>query len=313
MSALLAGLRHVVAFVAILALVMWVVAVPPPPEPDAYNFITHFRIAMGFVTGWVMHGVYRMWLFGWEDFKRSRAELAQKNQRIASLEKELGMAAVLAIALLLMPTGAEAQDSEANWVRYVLKRQCYRHVDAFGAVSYPCYRRRVAVREYAQNHRYRLVDEHAYRAPERERDEPPRVHCLWDQGPMRATGDDKLEEDRAQVSAQDHWSATVENRFGTRYSDIRYAANATSSCPRKVPTSATEKGQAILGIRHFVCEFEATPCAAPKLPVDEDTRAKRGSERADDAAARRADPRPARVEYYQAPPPPKRRFWQRRD
>lgn len=209
-----------------------------------------------------------------------------------------------------LSTTAEAQE-ETGWVRYAFRQQCYRHIDMFGVVTYPCFQRRVAVQRYP-NHRYRLVDERAYRAPEREREreETPRAHCLWDLPPIRATGDDKLEEERAQVSAQDRWSIEVETLRGTRFSDIRFAAQMTAACVRKVPTSATEKGQAVIGVRHYVCTIEGTPCASPKLPQDEDTRAKRGSEKIDDAAARRADPRP-RVEYYQAPPPP-RKWWQRR-
>ncbi len=221
--------------------------------------------------------------------------------------------ALLALAILLMPTGAEAQDRDTAWIRYAIRQQCYRHVDVFGAVTFPCVRRRVAIREYEPrrehpNYKYRLVDEHAYRSPE----EPPRVHCLFDQPPIRATGDDKLEEDRAQISAQDRWAIETETLRGTRFSDIRFAAQMTSACVRKVPTSATEKGQAVIGVRHYVCTVEGTPCASPKLPQDEDTRAKRRSEKADEEAGRRADPRP-KIEYYDAPPPPKRRFWQRRD
>jgi len=144
---------------------------------------------------------------------------------------------------------------------------------------------------------------------ERREDDPPRAHCLWDFPPIRATGDDKLEEDRAQISAQDRWSIEVETRHGTRFSDIRFSARATSACARKVPTSATEKGQAVLGIRHFACVYEATPCAAPKLPVDEDSRAKRSSEKRDDETGRKADPR---ADFYEPQPEPKKRWYQRR-
>lgn len=138
-----------------------------------------------------------------------------------------------------------------------------------------------------------------------EREEAPRMRCLYEYPAIRATGDDKLEEDRAQVSAQDRWSIEVETLRGTRFSDIRNAAYATSSCVRKVPTSATEKGQAALGVRHFVCQYEAIPCASPKLPQDEDTRAKRSSEKREDEV-RRNDPREG---YYESPR--KRRFLDR--
>lgn len=149
---------------------------------------------------------------------------------------------------------------------------------------------------------------YGYERRERERDEPPRAHCLYEFPPIRATGDDKLDEDKAQVSAQDRWSIEIENRHGTRFSDIRFAARATSACARKVPTSATEKGQAALGIRHWACVYEAVPCSSPKIPVDEDTRAKRSSEKRDDEVGRLNDPK---VQYYDAQPAPKRRWWRR--
>lgn len=211
------------------------------------------------------------------------------------------LSALLALALL-MPAGAEAQEGDAPWVRYVMKQRCYRHIDVFGAVTYPCFRRPTLVREYAPrrdsypNHSYRLVDEHA-------REEVPRVHCLFEFPPVRATGDDKLDEDKAQISAQDRWSIEVETVRGTRFSDIRFAANMTAACVRKVPTSTIEKGQASLGVRHFVCSLEATPCAAPKIPTDEEGRAKRRSEK--------VNPAP-RIEYYEAPPPPKRWYQRHR-
>lgn len=138
--------------------------------------------------------------------------------------------------------------------------------------------------------------------------EEDHANCLWQFPAIRATGDDKLEEERAQVSAQDRWSIEVETRHGTRFSDIRYAARATSSCARKVPTSATANVQATLGIRHFSCVYEAVPCAAPKLPVDEDTRGKRASEKREEAV-RKLDPR---ADYYEPEPPKKRRWYWRR-
>lgn len=96
---------------------------------------------------------------------------------------------------------------------------------------------------------------------------------------IRATGDDKLNERDAKVSAQDRWAITVEARFGTLYSDIDNAHDMDVSCVKKVPTSTIEKGQAGLGIRHHVCEIEAMPCQPDKVPQDSDTRAKRRFER----------------------------------
>lgn len=216
-------------------------------------------------------------------------------------------------ALFLLPTQAEAQNEDGYaYVRYAIKQQrrCHRHVDMFGAVSYPCYYRPVRVREREYpNHRYRLPAGETYRY--RAEDEPsaPRARCLWDVSPVQVSGEDKLEEERAQVSAQDHWSREVEVRYGTIFSDIQFAAQMTMACVRKVPGTATQTAQAAIGVRHHVCSLRAVPCAAPAERQDNDTRGKRRSEKADDEAGRRADPK-ARVDYYEAPPPP-RRWYQR--
>ncbi len=201
--------------------------------------------------------------------------------------------ALLALALLLMPTGAEARECARYGIRLVHRE-----------FPYHSYRERYC-RYWTQGERYRLLDEHAYRDDERE---PARVKCLFNQGPLKATGDDKLEERNAEVSAQDRWSIEVETNRGTIYSDIRFAADMRVACVRKAPTTATEKGQALAGIRHYACTVSAVPCAAPNEPKEEDDRAKRKFNDPDPPATPAA-----RIERYDAPPPPKRRFWQRRD
>lgn len=106
---------------------------------------------------------------------------------------------------------------------------------------------------------------------------------------MRATGDDKLQQDNAEISAQERWALQAESRVGGIYSDIRYAANIRTTCVKRVPGSLTERGQAALGVRHFLCEVSARPCRAPAIRQDEDSRAKRKFDRVDDPA-----PAPAR-------------------
>lgn len=99
---------------------------------------------------------------------------------------------------------------------------------------------------------------------------------------LRVTGDDKLQENNAEISAQERWALEVENRYGTLYSDVRYAKNMRVTCIRKVPASVTERGQAALGVRHHICTVTAIACAAPAVRVDDESRAKRRSEKIDD-------------------------------
>lgn len=198
-------------------------------------------------------------------------------------------AALLAVTLLLLTTGASARECALWGTRYV-----HREWPNFSYRERYCRRWERPERVYAY---------------ERREDDPPRAYCQFDHPPMTATGDDKLEEDRARLSAQERWSINVGNRRGGRFSDIRYAANATADCIQVVPSSMTERAQASLGLRHWVCTVEAVPCAAPKIPQTEDTRAKRASEKADDDAGRKADPR---IQYYEPQPEPKKRWYQRR-
>lgn len=137
-----------------------------------------------------------------------------------------------------------------------------------------------------------------------------RAHCLFQFPAIRATGDDKLEEERAQVSAQDRWAIETETRYGTRFADVRNAAALTKACVKKVPTTDTEKGQAnLLGVRHYVCTVEAVPCAAPKVPVEEEDIAKRRMEKtAADKDMRKTDPRDG---FYEERPPAKRKWYWR--
>lgn len=207
--------------------------------------------------------------------------------------------ALALLALLLMAAPAFSQEDNPYWTRYVYKQRCYQHTDMFGAVTYPCFRYRVEARE----RRYRPPVYAYERRVERE-DEPPRAHCLFEHPAIRATGDDKLKEEAAQVSAQDRWAIEVATMRGVRFSDIRNAAHMTAACVKKVPETWTEKKQAdAADLRHFVCTIEAVPCAAPKMPVDEDTLAKRKAEKIGDQIGRKDDPR---ADFYETEAPRKR-------
>lgn len=155
-------------------------------------------------------------------------------------------------------------------------------------------------RQCHRNHTYYLPEDrgptrvYGYerrRDRDRDRDEEYGGHVECKSQPLRVTGDDKLQENNAEVSAQERWALEVENRFGTLYSDVRYAKQMRVTCIRKVPASVTERGQAALGVRHHICTVTAIACAAPAVRVDEESRAKRKSEK---------------IEDDRTPPPPRR-------
>jgi hypothetical protein len=133
-------------------------------------------------------------------------------------------------------------------------------------------------RNHYGERRYYSDDRRRDRAPARESTRRLTEGCKW-QDRLRVTGTDKLDKKRAEVSAQDAWSSTVETRHGTLYSDIQNAEDLTVTCVRKVPSSIVERAQAAGGLRHYVCEISAVPCPPEVEEKDEDTRAKRRSER----------------------------------
>lgn len=97
---------------------------------------------------------------------------------------------------------------------------------------------------------------------------------------VRVTGDDRLSQEKAKVSAQDRWAVTVGTRYGAMFSDIDNAEEQDMSCVKQAPSSNTEKTQAdLLGIRHHICELTARPCGPVPQEQDAQTRAKRRFER----------------------------------
>ena len=209
--------------------------------------------------------------------------------------------AVLLVApILLLVTSCQAQDQDTRWALREFRRCEHRAWDGsctyysrghyFYSPTYHTYRR-----THPRNQVYHLPETRVYgyerrRDRDDDREYAGGIDCK--SYAVRIAGDDKLDENRAEVSAQDRWSIEVETSHGgTMHSDIRFAKNIKTKCVRKVPTSASEKGQAMLGVRHYVCAISAVPCAAPAIRQDEDSRAKRKSER---------------VEEDRTPPPPRR-------
>ena len=188
-------------------------------------------------------------------------------------------AAVFALGWLLLATAPKAHGYCAEWGERPMVNRYWPYdvrVESYCVRRYGEYRhRRPRVYGYERRDDYR---------DEPRRDETPRGRCLNEYPPISVTGDDKLTEKDAEISAQDRWSIEVETKRGTRFSDIRYAAGMTAACVRKVPTSSTERGQAALGIRHYICTIEATPCTSPKERIDDETRAKRRSEKVQESA-----------------------------
>ena len=152
-------------------------------------------------------------------------------------------------------------------------------------VPRPCYRNRTY---YLPEDRGTRVYSYERRR-DRDRDEEYGGHVECKSQPLRVTGDDKLQENNAEISATERWSLEVENRYGTLYSDARYAKQMRVTCIRKVPASVTERGQAALGVRHHICTVTAIACAAPAVRVDEDSRAKRRSEKVEEPLPPRRD------------------------
>lgn len=146
---------------------------------------------------------------------------------------------------------------------------------------------------------------------EREQTWSERAECREDWR-RSVTGTVHQSEDKAQLAAQEAWAREIENRHGTRWSDIGSAGGMTAECIAKVPNGVFQAAEAsALGIRHHVCSITATPCRPSLKIIREEDIAKRAGERGKEKAEqfRENDPRP-KIEYYREEP--KRRWWQRR-
>ncbi len=192
----------------------------------------------------------------------------------------VAVVALVALGALLLPAQASAS--------CVWREQQGICRDSFTGARYYCTRNTCVYprtyysrsRDYDRERRYYDRDDRrGYRSPPA-RESTRRVSegCKWNDR-LRVTGTDKLDKDRAEVSAQDAWSSAVEVRYGTLYSDIANAEDLVVTCVRKVPSSIVERAQAAGGLRHHVCELSAVPCAPEAEEKDEKSRAKRLLER----------------------------------
>jgi hypothetical protein len=238
--------------------------------------------------------------------------------RVGVLRIDAALAALpygraIVVLLLLLPCAVMAQDEGGSpWVKYTVKQRCYRHVDMFGATTYPCYRRVVPVTLYRSP---RL-----YEREQRLYDEPRRHHHGWYEsrsgpfyGPrckeriVTAVGFEYASEERALKSAQLIYSATVRQEYGEMYQEITQARDVLTLCTQASVNDTTigKLGDALFGDNAVLkrCKIWARPCR-PEIE-----RASFSGDRKEDF--RRNDP-PARAEEYQKEPKPKRRWFQRK-
>ena len=228
--------------------------------------------------------------------------------RIDAALAVLRCARAIVLFLLLLPCAVAAQDDGGSpWVRYTLKQRCYRHVDMFGATTYPCFRRVVPVTLYRSPRFYERERRHY--------DEPYRhygsgeLHPAPYYGPrckdriVTAVGFEYASEDRALKSAQLIYAATVRQEYGEMYQEITQARDVLTLCTQASvnDTSIGKLGDALFGENAVLkrCKIWARPCR-PEIE-----RASFAPDRKEDL--RRNDP-PARVEEYEKEPKPKRRW-----
>ena len=217
--------------------------------------------------------------------------------------------------LLLLPWSAMAQDDGGSpWVRYTINQRCHRHIDMFGATTYPCHRRVVPATRYPA---------HMVHHRERRHYEEPRgyygsseLHSAPYYGPrckdriVTAVGFEYANEERALKSAQLIYSATVRQEYGEMYQEITQARDVLTLCTQASVNDTTigKLGDALFGENAVLkrCKIWARPCR-PELE-----RASFAPDRKEEF--RRDDP-PARIEKYEREPKPKRRsrWFQRRE
>jgi hypothetical protein len=175
--------------------------------------------------------------------------------------------------LLLVLWTDKARSSDCVW-----REQQYACVGTITGHRSTCTRWRCV---HPRSHYYRERGRHHYRHPGREfelRRRAETQNCM--DFTVRVTGDDRLSQERAKVSAQDRWAVTVGTRYGAIFSDIDHAEDQDMTCVKQAPSSNTEKTQAdMLGIRHHICELVARPCSPEPVEQDAQTRAKRRFER----------------------------------
>lgn len=154
--------------------------------------------------------------------------------------------ALIALALLLMPTGAEAREC----LRYGI---CYVHRE------WPNYSYRTkCCKEWGTNYTYRLPeDSYGYRGDYDLSRRADRRDC---RDVRRTVGDQHLTLDGAKKAANEAWSALVRFHLGERMMDLNNAKHITYTCSR---SSIKEGGVTTLGQTLSRCELSAVPCSPP--------------------------------------------------
>lgn len=209
---------------------------------------------------------------------------------------------------LLLPVQSAAQE-EGAWTRYIWRQRCYQHTDMFGAVTYPCRRWRVPVRDYDEGPRV-----YGYERREREREyySAPNLHPVPYYGPrckdriVTAVGFEYANPDRALKSAQLVYASTVRQEYGEMYQEITEARDVLTLCTQASvnDTQIGKLGEAVFGENAILkrCKIWARPCR----PEIERTSFNKDGKVAE-PAYRNADPR----DNYYEPEKPKKRFLER--
>lgn len=194
MKSLLAGLRHTAAFALLLTIGLMLVSMPPPPSPEDYSAIFHFRMAVGFVAGWASHGLYRMILRTWDEYKLERAR------------KILAVGSIIALGLIVCgPFVANAQE-RPGWRQYCSNWGHCRWVRI--------YRPPVYGYEHREYELSRNVD---------------RRHC---KDVRRVVGNQHLTVDGAKKAADEAWAGDVRFRYGELFMALNNARDISYTCSR---------------------------------------------------------------------------------
>ncbi len=175
---------------------------------------------------------------------------------------------LITLALIVAPFSVAMGQPESQY--WATHRRCYRHVDSWGAVSYPCVRWRSPVRYYAPPRRDWDEERWERRDPALERGE----HCKG--SPVRVVGELHVTKEGALNAAVRQWQATVRYDEGEKFMDIENARGYRWRCDRASTNETTlgKIGETVGAGSGFQkrCVVLATPCRMPVLRGDRDER-----------------------------------------
>lgn len=182
----------------------------------------------------------------------------------------------IALTLVLTIMGSLvvcAQPDDVGWVRYSLRQRCYRHVDMWGAVTYPCYRHYARVGRYyrsSYNHR-RDYD----RDDDRERDRGHRDDLCWFDN-IDVLSTEHQNEDNAREAARKLWMAKTQWMIGGQYMSLEEAAHIVWRCgPSNAHDTVSGSISQAAGVltgqsgQNVRCALWARPCRVERSPGDE--------------------------------------------